>query len=550
MKRIRLYWNTLRYLRPVQIFGRIAFRLSRPKPDVSPHPRRATVVRPIHYHEWREPSLIEPQIARFLGTTAALATPSDWRDPQRSALWLYNAHYFDDLLARDAVDRRSWHIELVGRWIAENPPGSGIGWAPYPSSLRIVNWIIWLCRTDGIATETIIQSLAVQTRYLSRRLEHHILGNHLFANAKALVFGGLFFDGKEADEWYRLGIALLKRELAEQILADGGHFELSPMYHHIILADMLDLIAIHAAFGRSCPSDWLDVVRKMFGWAEAMTHPDGQISLFNDAAFGVSATLTQLRGYAAELGIRLDRTDQAELTRLTESGYMRMQRNGACVIADVANVGPDYLPAHAHADTLSFELSLDTCRVVVNGGTSEYGTGPERLRQRGTASHSTLMLDGNNSSEVWSGFRVARRSRIVRCEATAESDRIRVEAEHDGYARLGGKPMHSRRWTLTDNGLAVFDRVMWEGEHCIDIFFHLSPDIQALRSDDGTVMLYKRLDNSVVARAVSSLPDQLDIMASSWHPRFGVSLESQSLRIHGRHTLPFEHTMTLAWEPS
>ena len=27
------YWNTLRYLRPVQIYGRLWFRLHRPRPD-------------------------------------------------------------------------------------------------------------------------------------------------------------------------------------------------------------------------------------------------------------------------------------------------------------------------------------------------------------------------------------------------------------------------------------------------------------------------------------------------------------------------------------
>ena len=29
-------------------------------------------------------------------------------------------------------------------------------------------------------------------------------------------------------------------------------------------------------------------------------------------------------------------------------------------IIDVAKIGPDYLPGHGHADTLSFELSINT----------------------------------------------------------------------------------------------------------------------------------------------------------------------------------------------
>jgi uncharacterized heparinase superfamily protein len=34
----------------------------------------------------------------------------------------------------------------------------------------------------------------------------------------------------------------LRSELPEQVLADGGNFERSPMYHAIFLEDVLDLI--------------------------------------------------------------------------------------------------------------------------------------------------------------------------------------------------------------------------------------------------------------------------------------------------------------------
>ena len=66
----------------------------------------------------------------------------------------------------------------------------------------------------------------------------------------------------------------------------------------------------------------------------------------------------------------------------------------AVAIGDIGNVGPDYIPGHAHADTLSFEMSVFDMRFIVNSGTSVYGLGAERLRQRGTAAHSTVVIDG------------------------------------------------------------------------------------------------------------------------------------------------------------
>ena len=86
----------------------------------------------------------------------------------------------------------------------------------------------------------------MQVRFLRKRLEIHLLGNHLFANAKALVFAGLYFTGNEADEWLGKGLAILEREVPEQVLRDGGHFERSPMHHGIILEDLLDLLNVFA----------------------------------------------------------------------------------------------------------------------------------------------------------------------------------------------------------------------------------------------------------------------------------------------------------------
>ncbi|MBW4651631.1 MAG: heparinase II/III family protein [Kaiparowitsia implicata GSE-PSE-MK54-09C] len=549
MNRLALYWNTVRYLKPSQVLGRIAFRLARPAAEIHPAPPVRPCLRGPVRRAWRNPSLLGSQHLRFLNETHFIAEPGQWVDKARGDLWLYNAHYFDDLTAVDAQDRRDWQSSLINQWIEDNPPATGIGWAPYPTSLRIVNWSFWLLDNQDEQTHARLQSLAVQTRFLNKRIEHHILGNHLLANAKALVFAGLFFAGAEADAWYQKGVDLIERQLKEQILEDGGHFELSPMYHNIILNDVLELLAIHAAFGRQSPQGWQDLVPGMLKWAEAMTHPDGKIGLFNDAAFGIAPTLEQLLTYTRSLGIKCPHGVPHEpLVHLSASGYARMARGKACVITDVAGVGPDYLPAHAHADTLSFELSLGTERVIVNGGTSQYGTGPERLRQRGTANHSTLMLDETNSSEVWSGFRVARRARIISAEVATSGVDVIVRGEHDGYARLQGRPLHARQWTLTDTGLTVADEVRGRGTHRIDVLFHLAPDIIAEREDSGIIALYRHAADAPIARVWSA--GELKIVRSSWHPSFGTQVASQCLLLSGTHGLPFVNQTTFRWDPS
>jgi uncharacterized heparinase superfamily protein len=147
------------------------------------------------------------------------------------------------------------------------------------------------------------------------------------------------------------------------------------------------------------------------------------------------------------------------LAQWADSGYIRLEGAEAVALLDVAPIGPDYLPGHAHADTLSFELSVFGQRVIVNGGTSRYGLGQERLRERQTVSHSTVEVGGQSSSEVWGGFRVARRAYPFDLTVSESPRILSVACSHDGYKRLTGKPVHRRSWQFSSSHLEVKDSV-------------------------------------------------------------------------------------------
>lgn len=523
--RALLYFHAIRHLRPAQIFGRLRFKLYHPRPNLhAPPPLRPTVgpwVAPCE----RKPSLIAGNSFSFLNETRPVATKVAWNDPAVDKLWLYNLHYFDDLNAEGALVRRHWHSGLIERWIEENPPGLGNGWEPYPSSLRIVNWIKWVLN-GGELSPRAIASLAVQTRHLNQRLEFHLLGNHLLANAKALIFAGTFFEQAEADAWLAKGLAILRRQLREQILADGGHFERSPMYQGIILEDFLDMENLRNAYGAEAaiPSG---VIQKMRGWLAAMSHPDGEISFFNDAAFGVAPNLKGLNAYAERLGHPALTAPSDGLLRLAESGYIRLQNRHAMLLVDAAPIGPDHLPGHAHADTLSFELSLQGRRVMVNSGTSCYGNGSERQRQRGTAAHNTLVIDGLDSSEVWGGFRVARRARVKSLDIAESAGSMRVEATHDGYRRLSRRDLHRRCWLLNDASLLIEDEIAGTFDRA-ELRFHLHPEVEiaGLEAADGKAFL--RLPGGKQVE-VAIQGGKLLLEPTTWHPYFGVSRPNSCL---------------------
>ena len=168
IKKIFLYWHTLRYLRLSQFYERLKFNLLHPKPNSSPPPALrsnsgiwVTPIRP-------SPSLIGPEEFSFLGLQGSLRV-FGWNGQSREKLWRYNQHYFNDLNASAASERHEWHLALLKNWVEQNPPALGVGWESYPISLRIVNWIKWFLAGSTLSTPC-IQSLAIQARFFIKTL--------------------------------------------------------------------------------------------------------------------------------------------------------------------------------------------------------------------------------------------------------------------------------------------------------------------------------------------------------------------------------------------
>jgi uncharacterized heparinase superfamily protein len=530
------YFFTLRHLKIQQILGRLRLYVFRCKPDDSLAPPLRLVLS--NFKPWveRAPSMVGKGDFCFLNQNGSLAL-SGWNDfpytsPNQTPtkLWRYNQHYFDDLNAADAGLRKGWHYDLLKRWIEDNPPAVGVGWDPYPTSLRIVNWIKWHHK-GNLLPDACLQSLAVQARWLACRIEWHLLGNHLFANAKALVFVGLFFSGEEASRWLRTGLKIIAHELPEQVLSDGGNFERSPMYHAIFLEDLLDLINLSLVFPGFISEEqtavWRETAERMLTWLDVMVHPDGDIGFFNDAALGIAPTPRDLVAYAERLPVNYSSGGLNRVNHLVESGYVRLVAKNATALLDVAPIGPDYLPGHAHADTLSFELSLFGQRVFVNGGTSEYEIGDVRQYERSTQAHNTVVINDLNSSEVWAGFRVARRAYPQDLIITEVKDSVLISCAHNGYSRLRGNPVHRRTCRFSETAMLVEDRI--EGS-CEDAaaYFHLHPsvDVEPISKNRWNLRMYTG------GRIVFYVEQGVGELANSYYaPEFGQRLEAPCIKV-------------------
>src|SRR5690554_760283 len=531
MKRILLLVNTLVHLKWKQIFYQVYYRIRKPrlcKLDASPIRKKLPAW---HGLQFVEPATLDGKTFNFLGKTADLH--NDWNSDKFSKLWLYNLHYHDDLNAIGALERKQLNNQLINKWIEANPPLTGNGWEPYCLSLRIVNWVKWFSQSDPHELNPRwVSSLCKQTDALMQQLEYHILGNHLFANAKALVFAGSYLSN---DYWLKNGLKILDKEIPEQFLEDGAHFELSPMYHAILLWDLADLLTLTQVAAlpelQLRKAEWQQRFIKGLEWLQSMVHPNGDISFFNDATIGIAPTLKDLINYASKLNIDVTTPKLGTILNgklLKSSGYAVFDwPENHRLLVDVAKVGPDYQPGHAHADTLSFELSLFGQRLLVNSGISQYGEDAERHRQRSTSAHNTVAVDGENSSEVWAGFRVARRAKPFAIDLNQDNGEVRLTACHDGYRRLPGKVTHCRKWHTQSHQLSIEDQL--DGRFNLAVaYWHFHPDIRVRQINDFHFVAEMSQGQSVdihIEGGVAVLRDGV------WHPGFGKSVPNTHLEI-------------------
>ena len=430
------------------------------------------------------PSLAQVDTGRIslLGKVRELGDPPDWQQADAPLLWRFHLHYWDWAWGLAAAsDRRAARLIFARLWRSWQTAcvfGRGDAWLPYPTALRAWSWCgLYQPLVAGSDLEPgFLRAMAVHAGFLRRHLESDLGGNHLIKDLKALAGLGVFL----GDE--RLVTRALHRltsQLAVQVLPDGGHYERAPAYHCQVLADLIDVSELLRVAGRPPEPQLSQAVPRMRRWLGAVLGPDGAVPLLNDG-YPVSDFLVA--------ALKPDSPPAESLSLLPDTGLVRAVMGDWRLIADVGAPCPDELPGHAHADTLGCLVYVDGEPLLVDTGTSTYAAGGVRCHERSTAAHNTAELDGTDSTEVWGAFRAGRRARVHGLRADRGPGGITIEAAHDGYRRLPGRPVHRRRWSLTGSGLQVDDEIVGGKRHAIAVRWHLAPGSTVELREDGAVV--------------------------------------------------------------
>ncbi len=591
-------WRTARHLRGSQLAYRL-MRITRDRLRVrtrtSGHPRRQAVVA-------RQPEATIPRVPDFSRGCAAgaplvaalrqgelclvnrtlpfQAAAPDWRlgAQREDRLWAITLHYHawlyelarlipvdaagstsvdkDHGAARESPpgpDAETLFHTLLHDWLdtcdLRQPGAEPLAWNSYAIATRLGWWArLWhtlgphyWTRQPQLA-ETFLQSMHAQASHLAAHIEWDLRANHLLRDAVGLAWAGRFFRGGEAARWLNIASRIADRQADEQMLADGGHFERSPFYHLEVMDDWLTLARLLPA--RQVSEKMQATWRRSAEYARWLCHPDGRVAQFNDGAAAVAANHFL---HDCETWRRIGAASPRGGRWLAQTGVVAWHGEPWTLFWDVGDVGPACQPGHAHADTLTVEASFQGHRLLVDPGSYGYDDDTRRTYDRSTAAHNTVLIDQQNSSEVWHIFRVGRRARPRQVSARIGTDQLWARAAHDGYDHLPGRPRHTRTVAVQNQGtLRIVDDVKGRGNHAVDGGLLIAPQWRAIAVPDGWQL---SLDGITLRVAIQSTCElETSIECRPIHPDYGVEQDTQRLCWSYRGKLPIE--VALAIEPT
>lgn len=522
LRKAKLYFDTVKYLRPIQIIGQL--RKSRKlKRSYTQKGKIPDAVFPLAVFiaalDGEEIYLRRFDVEAICRGEIELLNERHYLDfnewqLEASSLWRFNLHYFEYGIAlamayRKTGQRRFYDCfkEMLISWVQVHDKPEGDAWHPYTISLRLPNWLI-ACEIFGDLFEQdtnfksrVFFSLYTQYRTLLLRQETWNLGNHYLENIKAALLGSLLF---REDEVFRQQWELWIQELKEEILPDGFHFELSPMYHKIVLEDLLRVAVVLKKLDSEKYLEMKPYIPKMLSAAVFMEERCSRTLLFNDSGDNVARPLQLLcKACHEELGISPE-----PATALPNAGYYKLQSRDSVLLMDAGSIGPDYIPGHVHCDCMSFELFYQGKPLFVNMGTGLY-QGALRRFFRSTRAHNTVSINGHEQSECWAEHRVARRIVLE----SVDCNHHEIYGAYRNY--LGER--HRRKLHMENNRLCVADSAEANGNYSVESYLHIGSDF-TISDEEKFIAIF---ENGKCIGEISPVDCSYEVGVQPYAPQFG-----------------------------
>jgi uncharacterized heparinase superfamily protein len=377
--------------------------------------------------------------------------------------------------ARDAAG------DLVRSWLHENSGWHDVTWRADVLATRIFAWAghfdeIVKRDQDQTLRRAMLTSIAAQLCHLGRTASWEVAGAARLRALKGLVAGRAAIGDSET----RLARVLkaLEREVSAQILPDGGHVSRNPSLQLQVLQDLIDTRAVLRAVQIETPAAVQQAIERMAPMLRFFRHGDRRLALFNDSL--------EEDGVLIDLVLTRSETKGRPPSQAANTGFDRLQAGRSLVIVDTGRPPPRGFDETAHAGALSFEMSHERERIIVNCGAYRGPKSSWSRVGRASAAHSVLVVADTNSVEIREDGALGRGPTSLARERAEHEGQQWISATHDGYRQRFGLT-YARQLFLAADGedLRGEERLTGRPGANFAVRFHLHPSVQASLAEDG-----------------------------------------------------------------
>lgn len=488
----------------------------------------------------------------------------------KKIIWELNRHqYFATLgqaylYSQDEIYAQIFAAHLQN-WLEENPPKLGVNWlSSLELAFRAMSWLwaIYFFKNSPALTPELflwmLKSLNAHARHIETYLSTYFSPNtHLTGEALGLFFlGTLLPEFKEAEKWKNTGEKILLNALNWQIRDDGVYVEQATAYHRYT-ADFYSFFLCLANSEKEFPK-----IEGLFEFLLFITQPDGKTPLLGDDDGGRFLFLDEFptndfRPTLAKGAILFERGDfkfaaenptaetlwlfgaeglkkfdklvakpPQENSKAFETSGFYVLRDGwekdsnfmliDCGIHGFLNCG------HAHADALSFVLSLKGRNTLVDSGTFCYTSDAEKRRYfRSSEAHNAVTVDNQSSSISEGTFQWITIANVHLTELQTHRFFDFLKGQHDGFESLGVR--YEREFLfLKDNYFVIADNFESAAKHDYAAHFHFAPNLG----------LYDHF--RLISNAANSLESRYTKTQNLYSSRYGLLQEITTLNCHAK----------------
>ena len=335
---------------------------------------------------------------------------------------------------------------LIDGWAEEYGRLNGFVWRVPVTIDRVWNWLEAgrYVLNKRLSDDEVLDALGKQIRHVQGSVKECPDSRQRLRGAVLLVLVAVLTD--DGDKRLVSDEAFLEKELAAQILPDGGHVSRNPEALLSALIDLQFLEAAYEASGRVPSAAVTKALSRMGGMLGFLRLGDGRLPVMN-GGFEVPIRDVE-RAFAPFEGGRA-------FSFATKSGFQRLIAGDLKLVMDAGAAPEAQFAASAHSGVMGFDLTDGPARLVSSCADHPDLAPSWRLLTRDTIAHSTLSLREENISTTTeygaTGVEVPSGPEGVTARRLEEGDEIWIDAQHNGWRSRHGL-IHRRRLFMAGDG--------------------------------------------------------------------------------------------------